>query len=249
MKGIGWFSGGVTSAVAIKKVLEAGHEVDIFYFETGAHHPDHARFLADCERWYGRKITTLRNQKYSSPIDVILKDKYLNGPSGARCTLKLKKELRFKLEEIIDYDFQIFGFEFEKRQVARRDRFVEQYPAAKPIFPLIEARMDKQDCFRVLLDAGIELPAMYRLGYSNSNCVGCPKGGAGYWNKIRRDFPETFQQMAEAERKIGATCLRKGKKKLYLDELDPEAGRHEDISLPECGVVCQVEMFDSDLLL
>jgi 3'-phosphoadenosine 5'-phosphosulfate sulfotransferase (PAPS reductase)/FAD synthetase len=249
MKGIGWFSGGVTSAVAIKKALEAGHEVEIFYFETGAHHPDHERFLKDCERWYGQKITTLRNQKYSSPIDVILKDKYINGPSGARCTLKLKKELRFKLEEIIDYDFQVFGFENDRRQIARRDRFIEQYPNAKGIFPLIEAGLNKDDCFRVLLEAGIALPAMYHLGYSNSNCIGCPKGGAGYWNKIRRDFPETFEQMAKAERAVKATCLRRGKRKLYLDELDPEAGRHEDISLPECGVVCQVEMFDSDLLL
>ena len=27
-----------------------------------------------------------------------------------------------------------------------------------------------------------------------------------------------------------------------LDELDPERGRHEDIKLPECGVVCPVEL-------
>ena len=38
--------------------------------------------------------------------------------------------------------------------------------------------------------AGLRLPEMYRLGYANANCVGCVKGGAGYWNKIRRDFPE-----------------------------------------------------------
>lgn len=249
MKGIGWFSGGVTSAVAIKKALEAGHELDIIYFETGAHHPDHARFLADCEKWYGQKITVMQNRRYSSPIDVILKDKYLNGPSGARCTLKLKKELRFKVEEILPYDFQVFGFENEKRQVMRAQRFLEQYPDAKAIFPLIDAGMSKDDCFRVLQGAGILLPAMYLLGYSNSNCIGCPKGGAGYWNKIRKDFPDVFDTMAKAERTINATCLRKGKRKLFLDELDPEAGRHEDISLPECGVVCQVEMFDSDLLL
>lgn len=249
MKGIGWFSGGVTSAVAIKKALEAGHEMTIYYFETGAHHPDHERFLKDCEKWYGQPIVTMKNRKYESPIDVILKDRYINGPTGARCTLKLKKELRFKIEEIHPYDFQVFGFEFERKQIARRDRFVEQYPNARGIFPLIEAGLSKDDCFSTLLTAGIELPTMYKLGYNNSNCIGCPKGGAGYWNKIRRDFPETFKAMSEAERKIGASCLRKGKKRLFLDELDPEAGRHEDISLPECGVVCQVEMFDSDLLL
>ena len=238
MKGIGWFSGGVTSAVACKKTIEQGHELDIIYFETGAHHPDHKRFLKDCEDWYGQKIITMRNQKYVDPIDVVLKDKYVNGPTGARCTLKLKKELRQKLETIMDYDFQVFGFEFEPKQIKRAERFEEQYPNAKAYFPLIESKLSKNDCFNLLTSHGINLPEMYKLGYSNSNCIGCIKGGMGYWNKIRKDFPEMFNRMASAERAVKNTCV----KGVYLDELDPEAGRHTDISLPECGVVCPVEM-------
>jgi hypothetical protein len=60
----------------------------------------------------------------------------------------------------------------------------------------------------------------------------------GYWNKVRRDFPDVFNATAEMERKIGRSCI-KGK---FLDELDPTAGRHEDVSLPECGVVCPTEL-------
>lgn len=238
MKGIGWFSGGVTSAVACKKAIEQGHDLDIIYFETGAHHSDHLRFLSDCEKWFGQKITTMRNQKYADPIDVAIKDKYVNGPTGARCTLKLKKELRQKLETIMDYDFQVFGFESETKQIKRAERFSEQYPDAKGYFPLIEAGITKDDCFKLLHDTGIELPVMYKLGYSNSNCIGCFKGGMGYWNKIRRDFPGQFERTAKMERVVGASCI----KGIYLDELDSEAGRHTDISLPECGVLCPVEM-------
>lgn len=95
---------------------------------------------------------------------------------------------------------------------------------------------------KFLTSRGIELPAMYKLGYSNSNCIGCVKGGMGYWNKVRVDFPEIFDRMAKIERDVGATCLREGKKKLYLDQLDPTRGRHEDISLPECGVTCPTEL-------
>lgn len=90
-----------------------------------------------------------------------------------------------------------------------------------------------------LAESRIELPAMYKLGYSNANCVGCVKGGMGYWNKIRVDFPEIFKRTAELERKAGHTCI-KGK---YLDELDPNAGRFEAIELPECGIFCEVESF------
>lgn len=57
-------------------------------------------------------------------------------------------------------------------------------------FPLIEAGLQKEDCFAALQAAGIELPVMYRLGFDNNNCIGCPKGGNAYWNLIRKHFPE-----------------------------------------------------------
>lgn len=243
MRGIGWFSGGVTSAVAIKTVLDSGKQLDIFYFETGAHHPDHGRFLKDCERWYGQKIITIRNKKYTSPIDVIRKDKYINGPSGARCTLKLKKEMRWALEKIIDYDFQVMGYDADEPK--RVQNFSLEYPEAKAIFPLVDLKISKQDCLRIISEAGIEIPEMYKLGFNNSNCIGCPKGGMGYWNKIREIFPDTFNEMAKVERELKRTCLRKNKKPLYLDKLDPGTGRHEDISLPECGVFCPTETFEA----
>lgn len=249
MKGIGWFSGGVTSAVAIKMALELGYEVDIIYFETGAHHPDHDRFLKDCEKWYGQKILTIRNKRYKSPIDVVLKDKFINSPGGARCTLKLKKEMRFHMEKVMNYDFQIMGFDYHEPE--RAQAFSDEYPYAKPVYPLIEKGLSKPDCLRIIQEANIEIPMMYKLGYNNSNCIGCVKGGMGYWNKVRRDFPEVFDEMARAERAINNSCLKKQKTnkttkkrtsvKLFLDQLDPEAGRHDDISLPECGVFCSVE--------
>lgn len=59
---ISWFSCGAASAVATKMTPEA---VPV-YCETRAEHPDNERFLADCERWFGRKIERLRNDAYSA---------------------------------------------------------------------------------------------------------------------------------------------------------------------------------------
>ena len=87
----------------------------------------------------------------------------------------------------------------------------------------------------MLLQAGIELPAMYRLGYRNNNCIGCVKGGLGYWNKIRRDFPDAFRKMSQFERQIGARI-----NPVYLDELDPRRGRYESELEIECGPVCNM---------
>ena len=60
----------------------------------------------------------------------------------------------------------------------------------------------------------------------------------GYWNKIRRDFPERFEKMAKTEREIGHSIIRRGGKPLYLDELPEDAGR--DIPEPniECSILC-----------
>jgi hypothetical protein len=88
---------------------------------------------------------------------------------------------------------------------------------------------------------------MYRLGYHNANCIGCVKGGAGYWNKVRRDFPADFEEMARIEETIGpgARLLRhrsgplKGQR-FYLRELDPNTGRYEDEPSIECGASCEL---------
>ncbi|WP_417353556.1 phosphoadenosine phosphosulfate reductase family protein [Flavobacterium alkalisoli] len=243
MKVLGWFSGGVTSAVAIKKVLElTDHDVEIYYFETGSHHPDHDRFLEDCEKWYGQKINIVKNPKFTDVIDVIRTMKYVNGPSGARCTYDLKKQMRWNIEKEVNYDAQIFGFEDSPKEINRAIRFQEQYPDAKAHFPLIELNLDKPTCMKIIQQAGIELPEMYKLGYHNSNCIGCVKGGMGYWNKIREDFPDHFDAMAKVEREIGRSCI----KGVFLDELKKDRGRHRDISLPSCGVVCQPELMGLD---
>lgn len=51
-----WFSAGAASAVATKLVLRDVPDAVVAYCETGAEHPDNARFIADCERWFGRPI-------------------------------------------------------------------------------------------------------------------------------------------------------------------------------------------------
>jgi len=82
---------------------------------------------------------------------------------------------------------------------------------------------------------------MYRMGYSNNNCVGCVKGGIGYWNKIRRDFPDRFRRMAEIERKVGATCLKDEHGRIWLDELDPTRGDDVAPIVPDCSLFCAIE--------
>ena len=93
--------------------------------------------------------------------------------------------------------------------------------------------MDKASCHALLMDMGIKRPVMYDLGYRNNNCIGCVKGGKGYWNKIRKDFPTVFNRRAKQERMVGASCI----KDCFLDELQPGEGRVDEV-MPQCSFAC-----------
>jgi len=233
---ISWFSCGATSAVATKLAIEKYPNTQIYYIDTGGEHPDNIRFLKDCEKWYNKKITVLKNKKYKDHFDVMEKTRYINGIAGARCTTELKKSVRFELEKkLSSWLFQVFGFDADEKDRAKR--FREQYPEAKAIFPLIDKRLTKNNCIAILLKAGIELPEMYKLGYQNNNCIGCAKAGSkAYWLKIKEDFPKQFNRMAVLERKLDYSCI----KGVYLDELK-EGGRKMKPVSPECGLTCEVE--------
>ena len=101
---IAWWSAGVTSAIATKLALDMYGKGNVMpiYFQIDSAHPDNLRFKQECEEWYGKDIVVERApEKYKDQFDVILKDKYVNGPAGARCTLILKKRVRQKLEKNI----------------------------------------------------------------------------------------------------------------------------------------------------
>ncbi|HXP51162.1 MAG TPA: hypothetical protein VN922_14485 [Bacteroidia bacterium] len=255
MKVIAWFSCGTTSAVACKLALQKyGKEnVDIYYIGIKSAHDDNARFIKDCEKWYQKEIKTAKSKKYEDQFEVIEDTGYVNGAGGARCTLELKKEVRFELQRKSNYNAQIFGFEFSLKEINRSIRFTEQYPEVNAEYPLIEQCITKPQCAEILLMNGIQLPTMYLLGYNNNNCIGCVKGKKGYWNKIRIDFPEVFDKMAKAERIAGHSCIKvdirqpdgtlKGKP-VFLDTLNPNQGRKLKPVVPDCGSLCEIKFTD-----
>lgn len=236
---VAWFSSGAASAVAAKIAIEEHPDTIVVRCIVKNEHEDNDRFAKDVSKWLGKEIIELSSDKYTDCWDVWFKTRYLNGPAGARCTVELKKKLRQQFQQ--PDDIQVFGF--TKNEKERAKRFAENNPEVNADFPLIRKGRSKKGCFRTLQKAGIELPAMYKLGYANANCVGCVKGGIGYWNKIRRDFPEIFHKMAEFEVWLGSSCING----IFLKDLDPEAGRHRKPDLPSCGMFCGDTINDEDV--
>lgn len=235
---IAWFSCGCVSAVACSMVIARFKNVKLFYIDTGQEHPDNKRFLHDCERWYQLPISIVKNDKFVDAFDVISKSHYLNGPSGARCTLELKKRMRWVIEDKLKiWHAQVFGFDIT--ELRRAQRFTEQYPKSKPIFPVIDAKLSKAECLGILKAKGIEIPMMYKLGYHNNNCIGCVKGGRGYWARIRKDFPSVFAKMASLERELNHSCING----CFLDELPQKYAMMPPI-VESCSLFCDPEFLN-----
>jgi len=205
---IGWWSGGVTSAVACKEMLNIYglQNCRIIMIDTKNEHPDTYRFKQDCEHWYGIEIETITGigTKYSCIQDVWRKFLSLNVANGAICSTELKRIIRENWQKWNKYDRQIFGYEFVKSEFNRAKSMTLNHPDSKPIYPLLMLGYDKPDCFKIVEDAGIKVPESYSEGFNNNNCyqTGCVQGGIGYWQKMQRDRIDAFNEMADIEHEL-----------------------------------------------
>jgi len=238
-----WFSCGAASAVAAKKTLEKYGEhntIRIVNNPIKEEDPDNIRFLRDVEAWLGVEIETAVNPKYpdASCVGVWADRRFMSGVAGAPCTLELKKRARQHWEDSNPTDWLVLGFTAEEQK--RSDNFkMSERENLLPV--LIDEGLTKKDCFRVLQEAGLDVPAIYKRKYPNANCIGCVKATSPtYWNHVRVQDPDVFLARAEQSRDIGARLVRVKGERIFLDELDPGAKGASMKNMDfECGIFCE----------
>jgi 3'-phosphoadenosine 5'-phosphosulfate sulfotransferase (PAPS reductase)/FAD synthetase len=232
---VSWFSAGVSSAVATKIAIDKFPDLKILYTHIDDQHEDTMRFLKDCEKWFGREIE-ISQSPLKTVNNACLQASFIKSPQGASCTRLLKVKIRREWESNNKGSHTyVWGMD-----VAERDRsygIKQAMPKHDHYFPLIENCITKDMAHGILEKAGIQRPMMYDLGYPNNNCIGCLKGGMGYWNKIRVDFPEVFKQRCELEKTIGGRIF----KDFDLADLNEERGIEPQIIVPDCGLFCEIQ--------
>ena len=238
-----WFSCGAASAVAWKETARLyGQicEVVAVNHPVAEEDPDNRRFAKDVEEWVGRPLIEWASPAFpsGSAEEVWTSAKAMSFPHGAPCTVQLKKRARQDYEKHHRVDWNVLGFTVEEK--ARHDRFVMgERENVLPI--LIDAGISKPECMSRLAEAGISLPAIYRRGYPNANCIGCVKATSPtYWNHVRQADPDVFRRRAEQSRELGVRLVRVNNERIFLDELDPAAqGAPIASALSDCGIFCE----------
>ena len=237
---IAHFSAGAASAIATK--LSTPDE--IWYASTGAEDADNARFLSDCERWFGKSVRVLKNTRYASTWDVWEQRRYIAGIAGAPCTGELKVKPRVDHQR--PDDIHIFGYTADAADIKRAKTLCDNWPELQVETPLIDRGLNKAACLAMLNNAGIAPPRVYALGFPNANCIPCCKAQSpSYWALIRHHYPDAFDRMARLSRELGARLARLNGERIFVDEVPADHPMTEPLA-PACDFLCSLSEQDLD---
>ncbi|MET9207854.1 phosphoadenosine phosphosulfate reductase [Streptomyces bacillaris] len=79
-------------------------------------------------------------------------------------------------------------------------------------YPLLEMRLRRIDCARIVRDAGLPIPP-------KSSCWFCPMHSLNAWHDQRRNAPELFEKSCQLEELMNQRQAAMGRKPVYLTRL------------------------------
>lgn len=247
MKHIVMFSGGVGSWAAAKRVQQVdGDELILLFADTLMEDEDLYRFLKDAAADVGGTLIKLKEGR--DPWQVFKDVRYLGSSRRDPCSRILKRQLLRKWLEAntspkeatiylgIDWTEE---HRFDKAKAFWKPWYVEA-PMLEPPY------RDKLQMLDDLTNARIEIPRLYKMGFSHNNCGGfCIKAGQAHFAKLLKMLPERFRYHEQKEEGLQEylntdfTILRRrvGKKStsFSLRELRERIEANKPIDLSEWG--------------
>lgn len=196
------FSGGLGSWLAAKRIA-AEHGTDdlvLLFADVGSDRSPHVgededtyRFIREAATDVGGELVTVRDGR--DIWQVFRDDRFLGNTRLANCSKYLKqKPCREWLEANRDpAETTVYvGIDWsETHRLPAIEAGWAPYPVRAPMTeaPLLDREAMRQSC----LDAGIELPRLYRAGFPHNNCGGfCVRAGQAQMELLLREHPERY---------------------------------------------------------
>lgn len=241
-----WSNGGGTQSTAIAALIVRGKlpKPDIAVMidterENGDTFPYFETYTRPALESVGVQVHIVRKSEYAT-VDLTSKNgKSLLIPaftdqSGRMgklqnfCSGEWKRDVigRYLRAQGVKQCDQWIGFSLDEMRRVKNDR--KQWLRA--IFPLIELRMNRAACVRVVQEMGWPKPP-------RSSCWMCPNKGREEWIEMKRDRPGDFAQAVAFDKmiRIDDPNLWLHESCMPLDEVDFELWESSDLSLPGCS--------------
>lgn len=225
------FGGGVQSMAVLVLTVQGNLHYDAFLFANVGDDSENPATIEYVERvakpyaeehnitlielWHTRKgereslLGRIQRSERSLPLPVRMS----NGAPGRRtCTSD------FKIDVIARWQKKWggatkdapcvtgLGISMDEWQRARTDSGIAWQVLE---YPLIDLRMTRLDCMRVIEQAGLPVPP-------KSSCWFCPFHNRGEWIRMKREEPEQFQKAVELEKLLNFRRTNLGKDEIYL---------------------------------
>lgn len=204
MRVIATLSGGMASAWCAKWALEnfPKENVILYFNDTKWEHEDLYRFLNDLSLYFDHPIT--QDSDGRSPEELFYDHNMLANSRVPFCSVDLKAKMLQKF--IRDGDILIFGIGIEEaHRAVRLNQVYGTIAEKKKInitlrFPLIEEQITKHEVHNFIAETGIEIPYLYRIGFSHNNCSGgCVRAGKKQWAHLLEVLPEVYAERERVE--------------------------------------------------
>lgn len=227
------YGGGVQSTAVLVLASQGKVQYDHFLFSNvgeDSEHPDtlvyfndialpfakeHGLDLREVKKYRNNKLDTLRTLVMENNRDIPI-PAYLNSgaPGNRKCTYRFKIRVidRWVKEHKNGNRFTVgLGISTDEMQRARSKEPDEVYKGLwKEIeYPLIDLRLSRNDCRKIIADAGIPVPP-------KSSCYFCPFHNDLFWHELRQKRGDLFQDAIDIEYFLQEKREKLGRDKVWL---------------------------------
>ena len=198
------FSGGAASYAAAKYVA-AKHGTErlwLFFTDTSMEDQDLYRFLHEAAADVGGTLEIYKDGR--TPWEVFRETRFLGNTRVDPCSRILKREpaRRWIRDTFKPDDVELYvGITWEEQH--RLDRMKKAWSPYRVHAPLVEEELMKDQVLQMVIDAGLELPRLYDLGFAHNNCGGfCIKSGMGQFANLLKTMPTRYAWHEAQEEQI-----------------------------------------------
>lgn len=205
VKHLVFYSGGIGSWMSAKRVVaKHGKEnVILLFTDTLIEDDDLYRFIDETVNEMG--VEYIRIADGRTPWEIFSEKKWIGNNRYAPCSKFLKQDIADKyIRENFTPDEVVLYLGIDWTEEHRKEAPIENYKPYKVEFPMCEMPyLSKNEMLEELERIGIEVPKLYKLGFSHNNCGGfCCRAGQGHFAHLLKELPDLYKHHEEQEERV-----------------------------------------------
>jgi 3'-phosphoadenosine 5'-phosphosulfate sulfotransferase (PAPS reductase)/FAD synthetase len=201
------YSGGICSAYIAAQWQRDGKNPICVFSDTKREDADTYRFAAEVAEKFG--LTVVDASDGRDMWDVFRAWKMIPARQLAACSIAMKIKPGHDWLKQHDHapGLVAFGYDMDEEDRAERLASRREFKNLRPVYPLQEWGVSKEQCFGFFNEHGIKPPRIY-AHFRHANCMGCKNWRRNDWIACLAYYPEVFTQAETFEIETGLRWMQ-----------------------------------------